>query len=350
PDLSREVLPAPFPDLQLAGPAVADDLPRDGAVGAAAAWPTADLSRTTTGAGTAPTADGTPSLDALPTAELPESGEEPHVLARPEAFDAAPASAGADELTAAELAEIETALAAVHPAARSAAVMPAPEHRAEPEPAPEPEPEPAVEAAAAAVEQVPEPAVATTVDHAAATARGQTRSLLGRFRPGRRSDAAAAAAAAAAKPMPEPEPQPAPVEVAAAAAATAEPAPVPEPEPQSAPVDTVEQPTWRTVAPEVTPAPRPDWPDAPAWPSPEPQANPPGSQVPGSAASPWASRLATARPEPVSVWAASSQEVLAARSAAAANGPGPAVQACVSCGLSLSANARFCRRCGTRQG
>ena len=26
------------------------------------------------------------------------------------------------------------------------------------------------------------------------------------------------------------------------------------------------------------------------------------------------------------------------------------VQPCISCGLSLSANARFCRRCGTRQG
>jgi len=25
------------------------------------------------------------------------------------------------------------------------------------------------------------------------------------------------------------------------------------------------------------------------------------------------------------------------------------VRACISCGLSLSANARFCRRCGTRQ-
>ncbi len=103
------------------------------------------------------------------------------------------------------------------------------------------------------------------------------------------------------------------------------------------------------IAPDAPAKPRPDWPDAPAWPSPDPRANQPASQVPGPAAAPWASRLATARPEPTSVWAASSQEVLAAPGPVAAGGPGPAVQACVSCGLSLSANARFCRRCGTRQ-
>jgi ribosomal protein L40E len=50
------------------------------------------------------------------------------------------------------------------------------------------------------------------------------------------------------------------------------------------------------------------------------------------------------------LWAASAQEVLAqppsAQSAAASAG----VQPCSNCGLSLSATARFCRRCGTRQG
>jgi hypothetical protein len=50
------------------------------------------------------------------------------------------------------------------------------------------------------------------------------------------------------------------------------------------------------------------------------------------------------------LWAASAQEVLARPT-----GIGPAVapagvQPCSSCGLSLSATARFCRRCGTRQG
>jgi ribosomal protein L40E len=31
-------------------------------------------------------------------------------------------------------------------------------------------------------------------------------------------------------------------------------------------------------------------------------------------------------------------------------GTAAGIQACLSCGLPLSATARFCRRCGTRQG
>jgi hypothetical protein len=46
--------------------------------------------------------------------------------------------------------------------------------------------------------------------------------------------------------------------------------------------------------------------------------------------------------ESTALWDASAREVAAARSAIA-------VQSCGSCGLSLSASARFCRRCGTRQ-
>jgi hypothetical protein len=49
------------------------------------------------------------------------------------------------------------------------------------------------------------------------------------------------------------------------------------------------------------------------------------------------------------LWAASSQEVLA-RPVAGPSTVAAAVQPCSSCGLSLSATARFCRRCGTRQG
>jgi hypothetical protein len=45
---------------------------------------------------------------------------------------------------------------------------------------------------------------------------------------------------------------------------------------------------------------------------------------------------------PSALWDASAREVASARSAVA-------VQNCGSCGLSLSASARFCRRCGTRQ-
>jgi ribosomal protein L40E len=43
-----------------------------------------------------------------------------------------------------------------------------------------------------------------------------------------------------------------------------------------------------------------------------------------------------------SFWEASAREVASA-------GGQVGVQACGQCGLSLSANARFCRRCGTRQ-
>jgi hypothetical protein len=49
------------------------------------------------------------------------------------------------------------------------------------------------------------------------------------------------------------------------------------------------------------------------------------------------------------MWAASAQEVLATP-AKGMTVPVAGVQPCSSCGLSLSANARFCRRCGTRQG
>jgi hypothetical protein len=41
------------------------------------------------------------------------------------------------------------------------------------------------------------------------------------------------------------------------------------------------------------------------------------------------------------VWAASSRDVL--------NRPGSGAQACVACGLALSAAAKFCRRCGSPQ-
>jgi hypothetical protein len=149
--------------------------------------------------------------------------------------------------------------------------------------------------------------------------------------------------------VPEPAAQPGPGAVPEAASADTA-APAGQPTDTLAPADTIEQPTWRIVAPDASPTPGATWPEAPAWPTLEPGTAQQGP-VPGPAAAPWASRLATARPEPASVWAASSQEVLAAPGPTGAGRPGvQAVQACVSCGLSLSANARFCRRCGSRQG
>jgi len=48
------------------------------------------------------------------------------------------------------------------------------------------------------------------------------------------------------------------------------------------------------------------------------------------------------------LWVASARDVVAQAPGGAV--PVGGVQPCNSCGLSLSANARFCRRCGTRQG
>jgi hypothetical protein len=56
-----------------------------------------------------------------------------------------------------------------------------------------------------------------------------------------------------------------------------------------------------------------------------------------------------ARPVPAGVWAASTLEVRAGRAGPAAAGGAPDVQSCAGCGISLSAKASFCRRCGTRQ-
>jgi hypothetical protein len=59
-----------------------------------------------------------------------------------------------------------------------------------------------------------------------------------------------------------------------------------------------------------------------------------------------ANRTAAAARGMEEVWASSTRDLLGAAGAASA----PAgVHECVSCGLSLSATARFCRRCGTRQ-
>ena len=240
-----------------------------------------------------------------------------------------------------------------------------------------------------------------TVDEEAAVAASQTVDLLARFRPGQSLDEAIAAfeakaevagrdAAVASEPEPvaaaepepefvaepepvaaaEPEPEPVavaepePVAVAEpepefvaepepefvaepepVAAAEPEPEPVaaaePEPEPvavdrpgESRREDRVEAPVWRIVAPDSTPdlvgavAPPPvPAPDQPVqWPAPSAAAI--LSRVPGSSTE--------------AMWAASGREVLAER-------PAQGVQSCVSCGLALSATARFCRRCGNRQ-
>jgi hypothetical protein len=215
---------------------------------------------------------------------------------------------------------------------------PAPVSEISVEAEPEPEPVAAVEAAPVqepAVEVVPEPvaevqAAAETEPEVAVEAEPEV--------------AAEAAPEVAAAAAPEVEAQP--------------PAPTPAPEPVRA--DRVEQPTWRIVAPDVpspvtnghgpetgelpaaasaTPPPppsgaEPQWPSTPEWPIPQPNA------------SLLASRRSSASAATDALWAASARDVVAHPSGA----PGGGVQSCSNCGLSLSATARFCRRCGSRQG
>jgi len=123
--------------------------------------------------------------------------------------------------------------------------------------------------------------------------------------------------------------------------------------------DVVEQPTWRIVAPEAAAPPiapstapqhqpasagaEPQWPAKPEWPT------------AGRAAAglPFLGRPAQPTGTLESLWAESAREVvstpapltLGGASARAAGG----VQPCITCGLSLSATARFCRRCGSSQ-
>jgi len=146
------------------------------------------------------------------------------------------------------------------------------------------------------------------------------------------------------EPAPEPVAEPAPERVAASADPTA-PEPVRD--------DRIEQPTWQIYAPDAAPS-LPDSPGvvAPSTPS-QPGSGPQWPVRPDEAESPAMALLASRRngPSDAGLWAASAQEVLATPPAGAR--PGAAVtgvQPCSNCGLSLSATARFCRRCGTRQG
>jgi len=187
--------------------------------------------------------------------------------------------------------------------------------------------------------------------------------VVGGMEPGQSLDDAIAAfeaglavepVAAVAEPEVEPEPQ---LEL--------EPDVDLEPEtPAPAGVDVVEQPAWpatpakgpepitapppRPAAP-TPPAGPPQWPSGPRWPTgisaghvqPPPQVPPPPLQ----AGDPLAALMA--RETTDAMWAASNREIL--RPVAAVQ-PTPAIQSCGTCGISLSANARFCRRCGTAQG
>jgi hypothetical protein len=253
-----------------------------------------------------------------------------------------------------------------------------------------------------------------SLDEVAASLASRTSTLLGRFRPGQNIDAELAAYEAGLSTDEVPAETPEPASIAAEAELIAEPgaeslsapvaieatdldvapepafvqekalavgataetevasepepaAAVAEPEPATEPIaasaeaprdDQIEQPTWRIFAPDQA-TPTTDQP-----PTPVELPAPPAATVPPPVASvepQWPGRpeiedspsmalLAnSSRSSSDALWAASAQQVLA-RPATGPAMPTTSVQPCSNCGLSLSATARFCRRCGTRQG
>jgi hypothetical protein len=372
------------------------------------AWPTSDLMREAdvadappwTEAPTEPAWTQAPVEEVAPPLDETLRAEEPAAVADDfEPFD-----------FAARLEALSGPLAAAEPAVEEAISEP---EAVEPAAVAEPEAPVASAAAVPPAAVPPAPTTFEEVlDDRAAAAASKTSDLLQRFRPGQSLDdeieAFERAQAASLEPVvaheppvappvvepepvvaqapafvePEPvaplaaepesiypEPEPEPVETFApaeriAAAPEREPEPIaaaaaPEPEPEPR-IDYVPQPTWDTFAP--------DAPTSEGFPPPPVQqpAQPPADAVAASGEPQWPStpqwpdRNAAAglpflgRPVAPSggieaLWAASAQEVAHVGPTPAAK-PVGGVQPCVSCGLSLSANARFCRRCGTRQG
>jgi hypothetical protein len=137
-----------------------------------------------------------------------------------------------------------------------------------------------------------------------------------------------------------------PAAAAADVPAAPEPAVAPEPAPPVAD-DVVRQPVWQMVAPDTdatveSPAPaaptsEPQWPARPEWPT-------TGRSAVGL---PFLGRPAAPQGGIEALWAESTSKVTTPTPSGRTAG---VVQPCISCGLSLSANARFCRRCGTAQG
>jgi hypothetical protein len=274
----------------------------------------------------------------------------------------------------AELAAYEAALEAqeAEPVGVEAAAEPEPVV-AETSPEPEPEPVAVAEPEPVAAAPEPEPVAAEPEPVAAAPepepVAAEPEPVAAAPEP---EPVAAEPEPVAAAPVPEPEPVAAETTPEAEPVAAAEPEPVaPEPEPvaaaeahpeptPAAPADRVVQPTWQIVAPDV-PAPAPNgYPAEPALPAAAtaaPQTQPPGGEPQWPAAPEWpaapppglpflANRATTQSAVTEALWAASARDVVATPAGAPAGG----VQPCSSCGLSLSATARFCRRCGTRQG
>jgi nicotinate-nucleotide--dimethylbenzimidazole phosphoribosyltransferase len=237
------------------------------------------------------------------------------------------------QLAAAEAAEAVAAAAEPEPDRVMAAEPgPAPAAAAEPEPVVEAEPAVAEPEPVAAAE--PEPVAAAEPERAVVEPEPEPEPVV-----------AAAEPVVAAQPEPEPvvaagddiiEQPTWPVAPPPDAATT--PAPARQPEPQAPAAN-----PWLTVAPDDGSA-EPQWPIAPTW----------ARTARADAPTTLAGRQLLPRDDVAALWAASAREVLSGGPGGPISpvaAPAPATpQPCVQCGLSLSANARFCRRCGARQG
>ena len=372
PDMSRDVLPPPFPRLAVVEAPEPDRPGRD-----ASAWPTSDLRPVLIPA----------VAESFPPTPVRHGRADPAELAEtsPGMTNAAPATPGTDlELTPDELSAIQDALARhVGPPAEGPTAAPGSGTPLRVETA---------SGLGASIAPAPVDAVPHAEAEPVAEARAETRRLLGRFRPRRERATttaypvpAATRDAEVAEPavlepaittLPEvagPEPEalattaapeaaepdvaelvavepeaaePEAVELVAVEPEAAEPdvaepvEPSPAAKPAPPPADHVAQPSWRMVAPDGAP---PAQPTSTPWPA-----------IGGrrtedfTPTAPWAARVAAARSVEAPVWDVSSRDLLAAPTSDAGRPVG--VQSCVTCGLSLSSNARFCRRCGTRQG
>lgn len=290
PDLSREPLPAPFPTLSTTvepiEAAVAAGGDGDGAV-----WPAEDLAAK---APPMPPAQPREAAGVETTAPAADLGR-PSPQAPPTAPATSPTerAAAAAEQTAALLGRFRPA--------------PAPETSGGATPSEAPieagaEASAALEAAPAFRPAEPPPAEPTAVESPAAVA------------PAERGEASEAAAELG----PPVEAIPAAAEASAAVGQPGQPAAASVP--ASPPTDRIAQPVWPSApAPSTLPPPGPAWPPPPVT----------GRPAAGHALAAEA------------VWAESSRDVLAPRTGG--------VQACIACGLPLSATARFCRRCGSPQ-
>jgi hypothetical protein len=368
PNMSLEVLPPTFPDLAIGGPgahpsAVAEPAHTNVE---ASAWPTSDLHAAHTEAVVA----GPPATEPMDTSEIELTHEERSAIEGAlSRYDAGPTIAEAKNTDLADRAgPADADVAAIPPIVGEGPVeapsagRPEPAggarretrhfmqrfrpHRNRPTPVATPTAPAGPSADAAAAEPAPgaveaEPAPEAVVAEAVEAVVAEP------------APEAAAAEPAPEAVVPEPAPEavvaePAPEAVVAEApeAVVAEPAPeaVVAEAPEAPPTDVVVQPTWRMVA-EDGAAPGEPHPAPPAWASPESATRRATDAMPSAS---WAARVATARPLESPVWAESSRDILAAGPRGAAGPVG--IQSCVSCGLSLSANARFCRRCGSRQG